>query len=52
MIRAILQAIKAIFTLRSDEIFCPVCGYYCLGRGGKGCIDKPKLQGEKHDNKL
>lgn len=22
-----------------DEI-CPVCGYYCLGKGGVGCIDK------------
>lgn len=20
---------------------CPVCGYYCLGKGGNGCIDKP-----------
>lgn len=20
---------------------CPVCGYYCLGKGGHGCIDKP-----------
>jgi hypothetical protein len=24
---------------------CPVCGYYCLGNGGIGCIDKPKLCG-------
>ena len=22
---------------------CPVCGYYCLGRGGYGCIDKPSM---------
>lgn len=22
------------------ETNCPVCGYYCLGRGGRGCIDK------------
>ena len=22
------------------EIICPVCGYYCLGNGGIGCIDK------------
>ena len=22
---------------------CPVCGYYCLGKGGIGCIDKPFL---------
>ena len=20
---------------------CPTCGYYCLGNGGLGCIDKP-----------
>ena len=24
---------------------CPVCGYYCQGKGGYGCIDKPKLCG-------
>jgi len=24
---------------------CPVCGYYCLGNGGHGCIDKPTLCG-------
>lgn len=27
----------------SNEIYCPVCGYYCLGKGGIGCIDKPSL---------
>ena len=26
------------------DIQCPTCGYYCLGNGGKGCIDKPGLQ--------
>jgi len=26
-----------------DEISCPVCGYYCLGRGGIWCIDKPSM---------
>lgn len=26
---------------KSEDIFCPVCGYYCLGKGGVGCIDKP-----------
>jgi len=24
-----------------DNDDCPVCGYYCLGKGGHGCIDKP-----------
>jgi hypothetical protein len=27
-----------------DNIQCPVCGYYCLGNGGFGCIDKPFFQ--------
>ncbi len=26
-----------------SEAVCPVCGYYCLGLGGAGCIDKPAL---------
>ena len=26
-----------------ENISCPVCGYYCLGKGGFGCIDKPTL---------
>ena len=29
--------------LLDSEIQCPVCGYYCLGNGGHGCIDKPNL---------
>ena len=28
---------------RAEDLQCPVCGYYCLGHGGVGCIDKPKL---------
>jgi hypothetical protein len=24
-----------------EDVICPVCGYYCLGKGGMGCIDKP-----------
>ena len=23
-----------------EEEICPVCGCYCLGKGGIGCIDK------------
>ena len=31
---------------------CPVCGYYCLGKGGIGCIDKPTLCGiNNYDSK-
>lgn len=29
-------------SLRNREQ-CPVCGYYCSGKGGYGCIDKPAL---------
>lgn len=29
--------------LRNDTINCPVCGYYCRGNGGMGCIDKPNF---------
>lgn len=29
---------------RPEDIQCPVCGYYCLGKGGVGCIDKPGFQ--------
>lgn len=28
---------------KTEDIQCPVCGYYCLGKGGWGCIDKPEL---------
>lgn len=30
-------------TNEHSEDICPVCGYYCLGNGGDGCIDKPAL---------
>lgn len=29
---------------------CPVCGYYCLGKGGAFCIDKPALCGYTTDD--
>lgn len=29
--------------LKPEEAICPVCGCYCLGRGGHGCIDKPSM---------
>lgn len=28
----------------ASELNCPVCGYYCTGKGGHGCIDKPNWQ--------
>ena len=30
-----------------EDIQCPVCGYYCLGNGGFGCIDKKGLYERK-----
>jgi hypothetical protein len=27
----------------ASEVHCPACGYYCVGKGGFGCIDKPAL---------
>lgn len=30
---------------KHDNAICPVCGGYCLGKGGFGCIDKPGLCG-------
>ena len=29
--------------MKAENIRCPVCGYYCSGKGGHGCIDKPAL---------
>ena len=34
------------------DIQCPVCGYYCLGNGGYGCIDKPSLVFKTFPNEL
>lgn len=32
--------------LDSEDIICPVCGYYCLGNEASGCIDKPFLNNQ------
>lgn len=29
--------------MSASDIQCPVCGYYCIGKGGVGCIDKPSM---------
>ena len=34
-------------SIRTEDTQCPVCGYYCLGNGGIGCIDKPALIANK-----
>lgn len=31
-----------------EDISCPVCGYYCLGKGSHGGIDKPFLLSERN----
>lgn len=36
--------------MSDEEIQCPVCGYYCLGNGGRGCIDKPAMMGVKKED--
>jgi hypothetical protein len=36
--------------MTTDNISCPVCGYYCLGKGGHGCIDKPFLTRKQRDS--
>ncbi len=39
----------------AENIQCPVCGYYCLGNGGFGCIDKPRLvelEDENHERSI
>lgn len=33
-----LEKVKA-----AEDENCPVCGYYCIGNGGFGCIDKPEI---------
>ena len=47
-IRAYLAAEPEAEPVRNnafDDEICPVCGYYCNGKGGFGCIDKPVLTG-------
>ena len=29
---------------RTSDLHCPVCGYYCIGNGGHGCIRKQDMQ--------
>ena len=44
LLAKMLGKVKRLFAERpATEIDCPGCGYYCLGRGGIGCIDKPTL---------
>ena len=33
-----------LYQLNKDTL-CPVCSFYCLGKGGIYCIDKPTLCG-------
>ena len=36
----------ATFYTKNNITFCPVCGYHCLGKGGKDCMDKVKQGGK------
>ena len=36
----------------AEDLQCPVCGYYCLGNGGNGCIDKPSMVEAKKSEDL
>lgn len=38
---------KSSLNTKPDNTQCPVCGHYCLGKGGIGCIDKPQLLEKK-----
>jgi len=38
-----VPVIKALRTVLAPDVHCPVCGFYCLGKGGVYCIDKPTL---------
>jgi len=43
--------LKRYFNFRTtrkkfEDVQCPVCGYYCLGKGGYGCIDKTRIDSE------
>lgn len=29
--------------IENGELICPICGFWCLGTGGQGCINKPDL---------
>lgn len=35
-----MRWLKALLN-QPTEPYCPVCGYYCLGKGGMECIDRP-----------
>lgn len=35
---ALEEAIDKVVSVGKSS--CPVCGYYCLGNGGQGCVDK------------
>lgn len=44
-INEILIKLTDLLGYDSANEHCPVCGYYCDGNGGIGCIDKPTLCG-------
>ena len=48
--KGLIDWVREIWSEKDPEdIICPVCGYYCKGTGGYGCIDKPFLCGLKDE---
>jgi len=49
MLSRVLASLKAWWNTETDpkDEFCPVCGYYCLGNGGVGCINKSSMLDKK-----
>lgn len=37
---------------KPEDIHCPVCGYYCIGKGGVGCINKLAIVVQSRIDKL
>lgn len=47
--KKIFNFLRNLFKIQ--DIDCPVCGYYCLGKGGAGCIDKLSAYQATHRHK-
>lgn len=46
LIRGWKLLVRGLFIVemrKPGDAVCPVCGYYCAGKGGVFCIDKPWL---------
>lgn len=41
LLKQLFSEAGSVSETSAKEIICPQCGYYCIGKGGIGCIDKP-----------